>query len=120
MTGTGGRGIRILDGAETAVAAARVAVSSAAGSGFRRGLAQTAPRFSLCSSPLVPSGSYRQARSSPISALTESAPEAFRVLEGRLRPGVRHLQACTSRRRCAPRQSPRTPGIKAHLATRMD
>ena len=45
---------RILDGAGTAVAAARFVVISATRSAFRRGLAQTAPRFSLCSSPLVP------------------------------------------------------------------
>ena len=40
MTSTGRRGTPILDGAETAVAAARVAVSSATRSAFRRGLAQ--------------------------------------------------------------------------------
>ena len=102
MTRTGGRGIRILDGAETAVAAARVAVISATRSAFHRGLAQTVPRFSLCSSPLVPSGSYRQARSSPISALTERAPEAFRVLEGRFSAAlrVRRLQPCTTPMTC--------------------
>ena len=40
MTRTGRRGIPILDGAEAAVAVARVAVSSATRSAFRRGLAQ--------------------------------------------------------------------------------
>ncbi len=46
MTPTGGRGIRILGGAETAVAAARVAVTSAARAAFHRGLAYT-PIFPL-------------------------------------------------------------------------
>ena len=41
MTSTGRRGNPILDGAQTAVAAARVEVSSAARSAFLRGLAQT-------------------------------------------------------------------------------
>ena len=45
MTRTGGRGNPILDGAEAAVAAARVAVISATRSAFHRGLAQTAPDF---------------------------------------------------------------------------
>ncbi len=40
MTRTDRRGSRILDGVETAVAAARVAMSSATRSAFRRGLAQ--------------------------------------------------------------------------------
>ena len=75
MTGAGRRGIPILDGAETAVAAARVAVRSASRSAFRRGLAQTftPPHFSLCSSTLAPSGSFRQVRSPPIASLLQIA-----------------------------------------------
>ncbi len=70
MTRTSTRGIPILDGVETAVAAARVAVRSAARFAFHRGLAQTPPGgFSLCSSALVAPGSYRQARFSHIAAL---------------------------------------------------
>ena len=115
MTRTGGRGIRILDGAETAVAAARVAVISATRSAFRRGPAQTAPRFSLCSSLLVPSGSYRQARSSPIIPLsTESVSGALRVLEGRSlgrfpQPRVRRLQLCVCAAPRPPRRGRLTP-----------
>ena len=76
MTSTGRRGITILDGAETAVAAACAAVSSATRSGFRRGLAQTPPRLSLRSSARAKSGSYRQARPSLPSPLPLSAPPA--------------------------------------------
>ena len=43
MTSAGRRGIPILDGAQTAVAAARVDVRPAPRSAFRRGLAQTFP-----------------------------------------------------------------------------
>ena len=43
MTRTDGRGGPVLDGVETAVAAARVSVSSATRSAFDRGLAQTSP-----------------------------------------------------------------------------
>ena len=43
MTRIDRRGSRILDGVETAVAAARVAMSSATRSAFRRGLAQMSP-----------------------------------------------------------------------------
>ena len=43
MTRIDRRGSRILDGVETAVAAARVAMSSATRSAFRRGLAQMFP-----------------------------------------------------------------------------
>ena len=62
-------------------------------------ISTNAPRLPLCSSPLVPSGSYRQAR--PIAARSERAPEVLSVLEGRspgrfLRPGVRRLQPCTA------------------------
>ena len=46
MTRTGKRRIPVIGAAETAVAAARVAVSSTTRSAFRRGLAQT-PRLSL-------------------------------------------------------------------------
>ena len=74
MTGAGRRGIPILDGAETAVAAASVAVSSASRSAFRRGLAQPfTPHFSLCSSTLAPSGSFRQARRQSIASLLQIA-----------------------------------------------
>ena len=73
MTRTGGRGIRILDGAETAVAAARVAVISATRSAFHRGLAQTAPRFSLCS--LTPSSPPRPSRSFQ-DAFNHATPDA--------------------------------------------
>ena len=71
-TGARRRGVPILDGVETAVAAARVAVSSASRSAFHCGLAQTftPPRFPLCSSPHSPSGSLRQDRSPPIAALS--------------------------------------------------
>ena len=54
MTRTGGRGIRILGGAETAVAAARPAVISAIRSAFHRGLAQTPPDFPSAPAPLSP------------------------------------------------------------------
>ena len=103
---------RPIDGVETAVAAARVAISSVVRSAFRRGLAQTftpPPRFSLRSSPLVPSGSCRQARFSPVAAPSERAPEATGVLEGRLPPDFARpaltrnsLQPCNALRRCAP------------------
>ena len=63
------------------------------------------PRFSLCSSSLAASGSYRQARSSPIAAPSERAPEAFSVLEGRLAAGFARpaltrnsLQPCNATR----------------------
>ena len=46
MIRTDRRGIPVLDGAQTAVAAARVDVRPATRSAFRRGLAQT-PRLSL-------------------------------------------------------------------------
>ena len=69
MTRTNRRGNPILDGVETVVAAARVAVSSATRSAFHRGLAPT--------SALAPSGSYRQARPQPIAARSERAREAI-------------------------------------------
>ena len=121
MTRIGRRGNPILGGAETAVAAARAAVSSAARSASRRGLAQTftpPPRFSLCSSPLAPSGSYRQAQSSPIAAPSASAPEVLRLREGRPsalfsrptshRNHLRPLRPCNARRPRPPR--PLVPG----------
>ena len=105
---------KLSDRVDTAVAAARVAVRPATRSAFRRGLAQTfppppPPRFSLRSSPLVPSGSCRQARFSPIAAPSERAPEATGVLERRLPPGFARpaltrngLHPCNALRRCAP------------------
>ena len=81
------------------MAAARVAVSTATRCAFHRCLAPT--------SALAPSGSYRQARPRPIAALSECAPEAFSVLEGRSpgrfpRPRVRRLQPCTAPHPSAP------------------
>ena len=71
---------RPIDGVEKVVAPATFETA------FRRGLAQTfpppPPRFSLCSSSLAPSGSSRQAQSSPIAAPSKSASETFSVLEG--------------------------------------
>ena len=73
---------------------------------FRRSLAQTfTPRFSDSDSSLAASGSYRQARSQPIAVLSEYAPEAFSVLEGRLAAGFARpaltrnsLQPCNATR----------------------
>ena len=93
MTRTGGRGNPILDGAEAAVAAARVAVISATRSAFHRGLAQTAPRFSPSPSSLVPS-------------------KTLTVLPGRLQP-------CNARRRGAlrlPRRYRLTPADRTGCA----
>ena len=70
---------RPMDGVETEAAAAHVVVSSASRSAFRRGLAHTftpPPGFSLCSSPLAPSCSYRQARPHPFAARSERAPKS--------------------------------------------
>ena len=118
---------KLSDGMGPAVAAARVAVSSAPRSAFRRGLAQTPLRFSLCSNTRAKSGSYRQARPSPIAAPSQRAPEATGVLERRLpagfaRPALTRNspQPCTTRPWCVTRRSPRTPGINAHLATQME
>ena len=101
---------KLSDRVDTAVAAARVAVRPATRSAFRRGLAQTfTPRFSLCSSPRAPSGSYRQTRPQPVADLSACAPEAPRVLEGRLAAGFawpaltrNSLHPCNALRRCAP------------------
>ena len=71
MTRTDRRGSPILKGVETAVAAARVAVSSATRSAFRRGLAQT------FTPPPPPPGFRRHAIAGPLyfvsTALDSSA-----------------------------------------------
>ncbi len=74
------------------------------------------PRFSRCSSARTTSGSCGQARSSPIAAPSERAPEATGVLErllpeGFARPALTRnsLQPCNPRRRYAPRRYRLTP-----------
>ena len=111
---------RPVDGIETANAPAVLAAdaTTALEAAFHRGLAQTfpPPRFSLCSSSLAASGSYRQARSSLISAPSERASEAFRVLVERLpggfaRPALTRnsLQPCNAYATRPPRRHRLTP-----------
>ena len=117
---------RPVDGIETANAPAVLAAdaTTALEAAFHRGLAQTSPppppppppRFSLCSSSLAASGSYRQARSSLISAPSERASEAFRVLVERLpggfaRPALTRnsLQPCNAYATRPPRRHRLTP-----------
>ena len=85
MTRTDRRGSPILDGVETAVAAARGAVSSATRSAFHRGLAQTftpPDEFRRSASPLEPDGSSKPHSERNPGKTPRSAQPGCRALSG--------------------------------------
>ena len=75
---------RLIYGVQAAASpAVCVAATPAIRPAFRRGLAQP-PGLSLCSSPLVPSGSYRQDRPQPIADPAERGARSLQSPQGTL------------------------------------
>ena len=114
---------RLVDGTATATAPAALAAdaTTALEAAFHRGLAQMftpPPRFSLCSSPLAPSGSYRKTRPQPITVClrassrackpSASSRDAFRG-PSHVPHSPGSLHPCNALRRCATRRHRLTP-----------
>ena len=105
MTRTDGRGGPVLDGVETAVAAARVSVSSATRSAFDRGLAQTSPPpppdFRRSASPKSSSGNvspFSPTRSARLMPWRAGSDAMSRLILRRFAPPARPLRPPPGRR----------------------
>ena len=111
---------RLVDGTATATAPAALAAdaTTALEAAFRCGLAQMftpppppPPRFSLCSSPLAPSGPYRKARPQPITVSLRARKPSASSKDAFARPALNRngLHPCNALRRRPPRRHRLTP-----------